>query len=118
MMGYVQEILEKFEFFPIKCRVQRAAERFEVSQGNLAREGSFWVKAGAGKTVGLEIKVIVVLLCKYLENYSSLCIPFADHFLLGFDCAPSLNVERAGETKDQSAKGPYSKQNSCPQFFA
>ncbi len=28
----LQEILEKFEFFPIKCRIQRALEVFELSQ--------------------------------------------------------------------------------------
>jgi hypothetical protein len=28
----LQEILEKFEFFPIKCRVQRAMEVFEMRQ--------------------------------------------------------------------------------------
>jgi hypothetical protein len=32
----LQEILEKFEFFPIKCRIQRAMEVFEISK----QEGS------------------------------------------------------------------------------
>jgi hypothetical protein len=27
-----QEVLEKFEFFPLKCRVQRALEIYEISQ--------------------------------------------------------------------------------------
>jgi hypothetical protein len=34
MMGLMmqsQEILEKFEFFPIKCRIQRALELFEMA---------------------------------------------------------------------------------------
>jgi hypothetical protein len=26
--AYAQDILTKFEFFPIKCRIQRAAENF------------------------------------------------------------------------------------------
>jgi hypothetical protein len=30
-----QEILEKFEFFPIKCRIQRALEVFELRQQRL-----------------------------------------------------------------------------------
>jgi hypothetical protein len=28
----VQEILEKFEFFPIKCRIQRAAALFQMNE--------------------------------------------------------------------------------------
>jgi hypothetical protein len=27
----LQEILEKFEFFPIKCRIQRALEIFQIN---------------------------------------------------------------------------------------
>ena len=28
----MQEILEKFEFFPIKCRIQRAAALFQMNE--------------------------------------------------------------------------------------
>ena len=30
MFFQLQEILEKFEFFPIKCRIQRALEIFQI----------------------------------------------------------------------------------------
>ncbi len=32
----MQEILEKFEFFPIKCRVQRSKDIFKIAQENIA----------------------------------------------------------------------------------
>ncbi len=35
----LQEILEKFEFFPIKCRIQRAMEVFEISQKGSGQRG-------------------------------------------------------------------------------
>jgi hypothetical protein len=28
----VQDILEKFEFFPVKCRIQRAMETFQLTR--------------------------------------------------------------------------------------
>jgi hypothetical protein len=28
----LQALLEKFEFFPVKCRVQRALEKFQIEQ--------------------------------------------------------------------------------------
>jgi hypothetical protein len=31
MFFQLQEILEKFEFFPVKCRIQRALEVFQMS---------------------------------------------------------------------------------------
>ena len=32
----LQQILEKFEFFPIKCRVQRSLDIFKIAQENIA----------------------------------------------------------------------------------
>ena len=31
-MNHEQDVLEKFEFFPVKCRIQRAAEEFAKVQ--------------------------------------------------------------------------------------
>jgi hypothetical protein len=33
----MQELLEKFEFFPLKCHVQRALETFKINQGRRDR---------------------------------------------------------------------------------
>ncbi len=41
-----QGILEKFEFFPIKCRIQRAVERFDVFKKTLEGNKDFWRKKG------------------------------------------------------------------------
>ena len=31
----VQDILEKFEFFPVKCRIQRAMETFQMARDKM-----------------------------------------------------------------------------------
>jgi hypothetical protein len=36
----LQDILEKFEFFPIKCRIQRALEIFKMSRDGEANKSS------------------------------------------------------------------------------
>jgi hypothetical protein len=36
----LQEILEKFEFFPIKCRIQRAQEIFKMNMAGNATSRS------------------------------------------------------------------------------
>eukprot|EP00291_Cryptomonas_curvata_P030917 CAMPEP_0172211178 /NCGR_PEP_ID=MMETSP1050-20130122/36254_1 /TAXON_ID=233186 /ORGANISM="Cryptomonas curvata, Strain CCAP979/52" /LENGTH=372 /DNA_ID=CAMNT_0012891593 /DNA_START=340 /DNA_END=1458 /DNA_ORIENTATION=+ len=42
----IKEILEKFEFFPIKCRIQRAVERFGAFKKTLEGNKDFWRKKG------------------------------------------------------------------------
>jgi hypothetical protein len=46
---YPQEMLRKFEFFPIKCRIQRAAEVFrEIREELLAPVGMNYPDANSG----------------------------------------------------------------------
>jgi hypothetical protein len=35
----MQDLLEKFEFFPIKCRIQRAMEMLRISQEQAVAKG-------------------------------------------------------------------------------
>ena len=48
----VQEILEKFEFFPVKCRVQRALEIYQIEQEKKQAESE--------KILRFKTKVIVI----------------------------------------------------------
>ena len=49
----VQELLEKFEFFPIKCRIQRAMEMMRIGQEHTAAKGG---KAGSPFKIKARVK--------------------------------------------------------------
>jgi hypothetical protein len=60
---YPQEMLRKFEFFPIKCRIQRAAEVFrEIREELLAPVGMNYPDANSGNKELPPIKSKVYLL--------------------------------------------------------
>jgi hypothetical protein len=44
----MQELLEKFEFFPLKCHVQRALETFKINQGRRDRPPKLKMKVRNG----------------------------------------------------------------------
>jgi hypothetical protein len=60
----VQGLLEKFEFLPIKCRIQWAVDNFRQYQEDLRRNVGFWTQGASGllKQAGLRTKVIYVLI--------------------------------------------------------
>jgi hypothetical protein len=62
LMMQSQEILEKFEFFPIKCRIQRALELFEMAMDPSK-------KKNAEQPVPLTTKVCALTLFSSLHRY-------------------------------------------------
>jgi hypothetical protein len=81
----LQAILEKFEFFPIKCRVQRSLDVFKMAQLNRNEDGSF-------RTKSFKIKVID---CRHslaccLHEYSICDNCLSKSFILDLDITARL----------------------------
>jgi hypothetical protein len=54
-----QDILDRIEFFPIKCRIQHAKENFRKYQEDLRVDADFWWRHSGG-ICKLKIKVRAV----------------------------------------------------------
>ena len=112
-LNFFQEILNRIEFFPIKCRIQNAKENFRKYQKDLKSSSTSWRHDGnflsqnqikvLNSDAKLGIQIVAILFVPFYKTLELSAAPalllsatpsylslYADYFLLDYNCPQHL----------------------------